>query len=188
MSEFTFPIKDALNGAGDFEPAIVTPIEETEVREPRLDPARGVFITSTGVEIQLADNPVNALVIQQLQNQGKPEIPLIEVTLLGKRKQVEPFVGHEGYQARLKEWETESQLNVLRYLFTVGVKGQPPESFVDEQVYFFPLATAQEMKYLWIASLVPTDDLPAFTEAITSRTLPTTKGLAESAESFRREG
>lgn len=145
---------------------------------PRVDAARGAFITSRNEEILLADKPISALVIQMLQSQGKPKIPMIEVTILG-RKQSEPHAGHEGYQARLKEWEEESQVAVMHYLFTVGVKGTPPPEFVEEQLQYFPNATAQELKYLWVASRLPDEDMGAFTEAVMGRSLPTQKAVEQ---------
>lgn len=152
---------------------------------PRVDVARGVFITSWGTEIQLADRPVSALIVERLQSEGKPKIPMIEVTLMGKHKQLEPHPNHPGYLARLEEWQADAQMALVRYLFTVGTKGAPPQEFIDEQVSFFPNATAQEMKYLWVVSRLPNDDMSALTEAILGQSIPTPKGLEEVADSFR---
>lgn len=154
---------------------------------PRVDIERGVFITSRNEEIELSDRPVSALIVERLQAEGKPKIPMIEVTVLGKHKQLEPNADHPGYLAQLKEWEAESQLRLLRYLFTVGTKGAPPQEFIDEQAPFFPNATEQEMKYLWVASRLPDDDLGYFTEAVMGRSLPTPKGQQDAADSFRSE-
>lgn len=149
-----------------------------------VDPARGVFVTSRKDEIMLSDKPVSALIYERLQNEGKPKIPDIEVTILG-RKAKEPHPGHPGYLARLEEWQTESQLAVLRYLFIVGTKGTPPPEFAEEHRPFFPNATDLEMKYLWIASRLPDEDMGLFTEAVMGKALVTSKGLEESADSFR---
>src|SRR5690242_6479718 len=111
MPEYAIPLDDLINS---IEP-------ETE-KLPRVDPARGVFITSRGEEIELADKPISALIVERLQQEGRPKIPLIEVTILG-RKQAEPHVGHEGYQARLAEWQADAQMAVMRYMFSVGTKG-----------------------------------------------------------------
>jgi hypothetical protein len=148
---------------------------------PRVDPIRGVFITSRGDEIQLSDKPVNGLVVERLAQDGKPEIPLVEVKLVGGRKQLEPHPGHEGYKAQLQEWELKSKIRTLKYLFCLGVKGQPPQSFIDEHYTFFPDASDLDMKYLWVASLVPDDDIDPITEAIMGRSLPTTKAVDEVA-------
>lgn len=175
------------NGAGDFTPASNDEAGESEFKA-HIDVQRRVFITSNGNQIQLSDKVINALTVQYIQSQGKPEIPNIEVTLLGKHKQIEPFPQHEGYQARLREWQEQSNLAMMRYLFTLGVKGEPPEDFVETQREFFPDATKTEMKYLWVTSLVPDDDLSLFTEAIMGQNEPTEKGLEESAKSFRSKG
>lgn len=184
MTELTINLDGAAENVAPF-PSEVEPLATNDDSLPRVDALRGVFITSRGEEIELSDKPVSSLIVQQLQQQGKPKIPMIEVTLLGKHKQIEPNVSHEGYQARLKEWEADSQLAVLRYLFSVGTKGKPPQDFIDEQVQYFPNATEQEMKYLWVASRLPDEDMEAFTEAVMGRTLPTSKGIEESANSFR---
>lgn len=182
MTEHAIPLENLIqiNGTENFNP-----LNETL---PRVDAARGVFITTRGTEIELADHPVSALIVQRIQQDGKPKIPMIEVTLLGKHKQLEPHPAHEGYQARLKEWEEESQITLLRYLFVVGTKGNPPQEFISQQIEFFPNASDSELKYLWVASRLPDEDMGAFTEAVMGRSLPTAKGLDESAESFRSEG
>lgn len=186
MVEITIPLEE-LNGTGeaekDFAPIMPTVIEEDTL--PRIDVIRGVFITSRGEEIELSDKPISSLIVERLQNEGKPKIPMVEVTLLGKHKQMEPHVGHEGYQARLVEWQSESQMAVLRYLFILGTKGTPPPEFVEEQRTFFPGATDLEMKYLWVASRLPDEDMELFTEAVMGRSLPTAQGLQEAANSFR---
>jgi hypothetical protein len=186
MTEYAIPLEDLIpgeghsNGVKEFSPLIVSP------NSAHVDPVRGVFITSRGEEIQLSDRPVSALIYERLQNEGKPKIPDIEVTILG-RKAKEPHPGHPGYLARLAEWESESQLAVLRYLFTVGTKGTPPPEFVEEQRPFFPTATDLDMKYLWVASRLPDEDMALFTEAVMGKSLVTAKGLEESADSFRGE-
>lgn len=176
------------NGSGH-APEDISPILQLEPDAetlPRVDASRGVFITSRSEEIELSDKPISSLIVERLQQEGKPKIPMIEVTLLGKHKQMEPHAGHPGYMAQLKEWEVQSQLAVFRYMFIVGTKGQPPQEFIEEQAAFFPTITAGEMKYLWIASRLPDADVGLFVEAVMGRTLPTAKGMQESADSFRR--
>lgn len=186
MTEYAIPVDELIDFKG--ETFISPAIETTEETLPRIDPVRGVFIASNGQEIELSDKPVNYLIIQQIQTNGKPKIPQIEVLLLGKHKQLEYFPGHEGYQARLKEWEAESELAQMRYLFVAGTKGMPPQDFIDEHLGYLPNATENELKYLWVASRLPYEDIGAFAEALISKTITTTKGLNESAESFRSQG
>lgn len=151
----------------------------------RVDAARGVFITSKGDELELSGKRVTGLMLERVANQGKPKIPMVEVLLLGKHKQLEANANDENYKALLAEWESESKIRTLKYVFTMGVKGQPPQSFIDEQSSFFGTMNDLEMKYLWVASLVPDDDIDAFTEAVMGMTMPTEKGMAEVADSFR---
>lgn len=185
MTEYAIPLDDLMNGVGEKE---FNPMPDEVEPLPRVDAARGVFITSRGTEIELANQPVSYLIVHRIQSAGKPKIPMIEVLLLGKHRQLEPFVGHEGYQAQLKQWEEDSQIALMQYLFVVGTKGQPPQEFIDEQGFYFPNATGSEMKYLWVASRLPDEDMAAFSEAIMGRTITTAKGLDESAETFRSEG
>jgi hypothetical protein len=172
----------SMNGRAELDAPVSFEPDATQTL-PRVDVARGVFITSRNEEIELSDKPVSSLIVERLQQEGKPKIPMIEVTLLGKHKQLEPHVGHAGYQAMLAEWQSESQMRVMRYLFIVGTKGTPPQAFVEEQMTFFPNASDLEYKYLWIASRLPDDDMGAFTEAVLGRAIPTAKGM-ETAANF----
>lgn len=155
---------------------------------PRVDPVRGVFLASNGNVIPLSGKEINYLILQQIQNQGKPAIPKREVTIGGKYKQVEENPQDPAYLKALEDWHSETGIRAGRYLFTVGVKGQPDAAFWEEYADFFPDATTSEKKYLWVCSLVPNDDLPRLIEAIMGQTMPTEKGLEQSAESFRSEG
>lgn len=152
---------------------------------PRVDPARGVFITSRGTEIELSNKIVSGLLLERIMNEGKPKIPMVEVTLLGKHKQLEAHPDDANYQALLAEWEAESKMRVMRYISVIGVKGQPPQEFIDENREYFPSATANDWKYYWVVSQVPDEDIDVFTNAVMGRSIPTAKGLEQSAESFR---
>lgn len=146
-----------------------------------LDAERGVFITSTRNEIALSGKGISALMLERITNEGKPKIPRQEVTLLGKHKEMQANANDPGYLALLEEWRDEQNIRVMRYMFNVGVSGAPSEAFSDEQRQFFPNATAVDLKYLWVASLLPDDDIDKFTEAIMGRGLTTVKGLEEAA-------
>lgn len=177
LGEFTSP---SLNGHP--EPETKTPeIKAFEIQGAHVDPARGVFITSKGNGIELSDKVVNALIVQRLNQQGKPKIPMVEVTLMGKHKQLEAHPNDEGYLARLAEWKEEAEMRVGIYMFNTGVKGQPPQDFVDEHAPLFPDATQAELKYLWVCSQLPYEDITSFSEALISRATPTAKGLEEVA-------
>lgn len=173
MTEISIPLDQLLNGSNGHL--------AIELDAARVDAARGVFITSKGDELELTGKQVNKLILERIINEGKPRIPMIEVTLLGKHKQLEPNANDPGYLALLEEWQSEQQIRVLRYLFVVGVKGQPPPDFVDEQRPFFASFSDVDAKYLWVSSMLPEGDIEAFTEALMGQTQPTAKGVEESA-------
>lgn len=185
MTEFAIPL-DQLMG---MEPSLNGHADAAEPEGPRahVDPKRGVFINSRGEELELSGKPITGLMLERVANQGKPSIPKVEVLLLGKHRQLESNPNDPNYQAALAEWETESRLRTLKYIFTLGVKAQPPQDFIDEQNAFFPAMNDLEMKYLYVASLIPDDDIDAFTEAVMGRTMPTAKGMDEVADSFRSD-
>lgn len=186
MAEHNFEITELLekvpapNGHVD-DTAPVDVAAQAEAPQAHVDPVRGVFITSKGTEIELSGKLITILVLERIANQGKPKIPMVEVTLIGGRKQLEANPNHEGYKAQLAEWEDDSRMRQLRYVYTMGVKGKPSQEFIDEQRSFFPTADDIELKYLWVASLIPNDDIAAFSEAVTGQMLPTAKGIEEAA-------
>lgn len=148
-----------------------------------LDVEHGVFVTSKGNAIPLSGASISSLMLERITNEGKPKIPMIEVTILGKHKQMQANANDPGYLALLKEWEGDVNVKTLRYIFVVGVKGQPPQEFVDMQSQFFPDAKDIEMKYLWVSSILPDEDINAFTDVVLGKTIATTKGV-ESAANF----
>lgn len=185
MSEYTIPLEQLLD-----EPSLNGHSEagEPEVAGPRVDPKRSIFITSKGDEIEMSNKRITSLYLDRITNQGKPKIPMVEVLLLGKHKQLEAHPNDPNYLALLAEWKEESYIRMFKYLIAVGVKGQPPQEFIDEQRVYFPDADDQEMKYLYFASLIPDDDVGFFVEAMMGKNAPTAAGTEESAASFRSPG
>lgn len=147
-----------------------------------VDAERGVFVTSRGTEIELSGQSISSLMLERLTNQGKPKIPRQEVLLLGKHKELQANPNDPGYLALLEEWKSEQNVNVMRYVFVVGAKGQPPQEFIDTQRQFFDDATDNDLKYLYVSSLLPDEDIDTFTEAVLGKTIPTTKGIEEAGK------
>lgn len=164
--------------------AETTEAPPTPQRSAHIDPSRGVFITSRGNEVELSGKRISALMLERLSNDGKPKIPMVEVTLMGKHKQLEANPDDPKYKALLEEWETESRSKAVRYVYVMGVKGDASEDFIAEQREFFPNATASDWKYLWVCSLVPDEDIDVFIEAVIGQMLPTTKGMEDAAGKF----
>ncbi len=149
-----------------------------------LDTARRVWATSDGVEFAL--NPIRALIVERIVNDtsGKPEVPMIEVTIGGKAKRVEPNPNDEGYKAALAEWEKSKSFKLTFYLFTAGIQGSPPKGFVDEYLVYFPEADTLKLKYLWVVSQIPDGEIESAMEAIMGQSTITQGGLKEAADNF----
>lgn len=163
----------------------LVPASDTAPAGAHVDVARGVFVTSRGEDIELSGRRVSSLMLERLTNEGKPRIPMKEVLILGKHKQMEAAPNDPGYLAMLAEWESNQRISSLIYVFTLGVKGKPEEEFVEEQKAFFPNASDVMLKYLWICSRLPDEDIDKLAEAIIGQMLPTSKGLQEAANSFQ---
>lgn len=146
-----------------------------------VDVERGMFVTSRGNEIELSGKPISSFMLERFVNEDKPRIPMKEVVLLGKHKQMEATPNDPAYLALLAEWEARQNIAVMIYLFTVGVKGKPSDEFIEEYRVLFPDAKDTLMKYLWVCSQMPDDDANLLREAIMGKTLPTTEGLNEAA-------
>lgn len=152
---------------------------------PRVDPERMMFISSEGVEIPLTGARINFVVYAQIANHGKPQMPKIEVKIPGsKHTRMEDNPTNPEYLKRLDEWREYSSIQIGKYLFGIGVKGQAPDDWIADNIEFVPDATQKDLKYMWIASLVPdSNDVQALIEAILGFSVPTEKGV-ESAANF----
>lgn len=162
------------------ETANITALAD-ELPLPRLDPARRVFITSRQNEITLSDRLVSSLVLERIANDGKPKVPRVEVLLLGKHKELQANPNEPGYLALLEEWQTETRIATMRYIFNVGIKGEPPDEFVTEQLTFTPHATQADIKYMWVCSQLPDEDIDRLVEIILGKNIVTAKGLEDAA-------
>lgn len=156
---------------------------------PYLDPARREFHCSNGRVWKLSAREVNPFVLMQLQTRGKPEVPKVEVTLLGKYKQVQENPNDPAYKAALETWKAESGNRVLQYIFCVGLNtGDIPTDFVEEHLEFMPDAKANEVKYAYIVSETPQGDIDQLIDAIMGEHEPTERGMQQVADSFRGDG
>jgi hypothetical protein len=159
------------------------PMEDTP-STAHVDAERGVFITSYGDELELTGQRISALMLERLTNEGKPKIPMIEVTILGKHKQMQANPNDPGYLALVREWEADQSIRVMRYMFCLGVKVEKDEkydAFVELHRQFMPDATDLDLKYLWVSSIVPNKDVDKFTDALLGQWGVTTKGIDEAA-------
>lgn len=156
---------------------------------PMLDPATRQFTCSNGQVIHLSNRAVNPMIIMQLQTRGKPEVPKVEVLLLGKHKQIQENPNDPDYKVALTNWQQETNNRVMQYILCTGIDtGTVPDDFVTEYMDFVPDARANEIKFAYITSLVPLDDFGELMEAILGEHEPTAKGMQQVADSFRGAG
>lgn len=164
------------------------PAEDTAPVLPRVDTQRGVIITRDTTELTLSGNAITSLMIERVINEGKPDIPQVQVTIGGKYKQIESNPNDPNYIAALERWQEESNRRLLRYLIVRGIRCDVPETFIAEHREYFPNANDNDMKYLYVVSLIPDTDVSFFMDAVMGRTMPTASGLEEAATSFRSQG
>lgn len=171
-------LKNAQEG-GFLPPSAMSADDSTSIAH--VDAEKGVFVTSKGTELQLSGQAISALMLERITNEGKPKIPRVEVTLLGKHKELQANPKDPSYLALLKEWEEEQSIRVMRYMFCVGVKAMPEPEFAELHRQFMPDATELDLKYLWVSSLVPDKDVDKFTEALLGQFGVTSKGIDDAA-------
>jgi hypothetical protein len=162
---------------------------KVEENVARVDYERRVFITRDGLELTLM--PVSKLILERINanQEGKPQVPKIEVLIAGKHKRLEDNPNDPEYLRELNLWTREQQMKHMRYAFWAGIKENPPEEFVGPHREFFPNATDSEMKYLWVASLLGQDgdDIGILVEAILGQNIVTEQGLEKAMDSFPGE-
>lgn len=166
---------------------------------PRLDPEKHLVYLSNGEVLQL--KPIHQLRIANLYNDRTgepepPEPPLVEVVYGGKIKRMEPNRGdpdyqalYTAYEAEHEEWNARHQLRIMQGLYLQGIEvGDIPAEFAEEHAYFYPDSNKFSLRYDYICSLVPDEDIEWLVEAITGQTTATPKGVAEAEQSFPSYG
>lgn len=169
-----------LEQEGGFKPPS-EPAASASTSTAHVNAEKGVFVTSSGNELELSGQAISALMLERITHEGKPKIPRVEVLLLGKHKELQANPNDPGYLALLKEWEGEQSIRVMRYMFCVGVKAAPTPEFEKLHREFMPELTELDLKYLWVSSLVPDKDVDKFTDALLGQFGVTAKGIDDAA-------
>lgn len=167
------------------EPEFVAP----EQTLPYVDPVRREFHCSNGQVWKLSARRFNALIVMQIQAKGKPDVPKVEVTLLGKHKQLQDNPNDPAYKEALKAWQIETNSRVMQYIFCTSINtGEIPDDFVEEYLDFVPNAKPNEIKYAFIVDRTPEDDIAPLMDAISGETEATEGGMQTVAASFPSDG
>lgn len=176
---------------------------------PGLHADQGFFVTRSGHCLTL--RKTNPLLVERLANtqQGKPDVPMIEVTAPGGKKRVErayiPDVDKltpaqrekldpavMTYLTEMNAWQREKHVRLLVYLFSAGVTEDPPTEFLAEYRQYLPGETDAMYKYLWIGTLLDEGGVDGgealeLMSATMGLTVPTEGGLADAANGFRSD-
>lgn len=147
-----------------------------------------IFSDGTAVETQ----PVPSLALEHILNSeaGKPQVPIVEVTIAGKHKRREANPKDPAYIAAVKAWEGAKQKRLMLYLVAKGVNEEPPDDFVAEYAMYLPEGAAMdEFKYLWLCPKLEAEgEIERFIEHLMSQTTVTEAGVQEAAARFPSDG
>lgn len=138
-----------------------------------------------GTVIELREIP--PLIIARIAGDttGKPKVPVVEVRVHGQTQR-EENPEDPSYVQKLAQWETEKNFGLLRRCILMGVVTEPPEEEAMFWSGLFETDDKHEIKYLWIASKLTTEEsIAAFSETVMSQSIVTREGLTEAADSFR---
>ncbi len=144
---------------------------------------------NNGVVLTL--RPLMPLVLERFRTntRGRPVPPKQTVTYADGSTSTEDNPNDPEYLKAMAEWELERGMRVTNYILVEGIVENPSEEFMEQYREYFPDATAKELKYLWIASLLPDqDELTDLITAIVGQTMPTREGLEEAANTFQGDG
>lgn len=167
-------------------------VPEREMITPGFHPELGVFMTESGQRFTL--QKTNPLLIERLVDtqQGKPEIPIIEVSAPGGRKRLEANPKDPDYLAAVNVWEREKQIKLLVYLFSKGIQESPTEEEIETLRDVLPDESQAMYKYLWVGEKVEGDldegEAIQLMQAIMGLVRPTQEGLQVAADSFQSDG
>lgn len=178
-----------------FEPPTPSLNGHVDESEPKtaytVDTKAGTFTTSKG-EVLAArmDVDVSATLLDRMRLQGKPEVPMVEVTVIGGRKQWQSNPQDPNYLAAVELFNNESNERIARYVLLHLLKSRPvPEEWLAVHREYFPGASEAELKFNWLSSRIgdTAEEWSAVTAFALGRAIPTQEGLNEAAASFRRD-
>lgn len=144
------------------------------------------FKTKSGVE--LVARPISATMLQYLRNSyesKRPEAPFVEVEIAGQTY-VQQNPDDPEHKEALARHESIKNEAVAKYVFAQGISNEPPAEFIQHTRRFAPHASAEDMRYLWVTSLLndDVDEYTSLSEFIMSQTMVTEKGLEKVKEAF----
>lgn len=145
---------------------------------------------STGVTVTL--NPINPMVIQSFQLEGRPKRPPIpmDISTVNGETVLTPNPDHPAYIAAIKdftrreqEYQAEQLLVAMRYAFVNGIANDPDDKWVKQHKRF--MYDDHQLKYSWVfAQLEDMEDAVNVLNIIVGQTEATEQGIVEAEGRF----
>lgn len=154
-----------------------------------LDAQARVYRTHRGTVLKLL--PVSFHATQRILTdpRDKPRIPTIKVPY---GDPANPVYGEEAnpndpiYVDELARWKTNQEYKMMMYAYGTGVQIEVPEDYIATQLEFFPYATPNELKYLYITALLDADEYIPLLHALTGQNAPDEEGVQKAQAEFQR--
>lgn len=147
---------------------------------------------TTRMGVVLALQPISPIIVMRLRSDkwGMPQPPVEEVAVGPKQKLVKQANKEDpDYKERLRQWEIDQNEKILIYAWSQGIKTNPPKKDLDLMIELFPGASENQLKYLWVSSVLgDDDDIAELTEAIISQSVVTEQGIRDAEETFPSNG
>jgi len=146
---------------------------------------RREYTTRSGVTLIL--RPVPWLAFQRLEiewEKKRPRVPVVQVEIGDGQFREEENPDSPEYQEALTQWENQKGTAVSEYFFIAGIANKPDEEFLELHREVFPEATDNQLKAMWVSSVVEPDEAGDLIDSIMSQTMATEKGIAEAKASF----
>jgi hypothetical protein len=163
---------------------------EAESQAPflKVDTANHIVTFPGGLQLKI--KPVNAFIVEFAYSNeiGKPQPPIVDVEYLGGVTKQEPNPFDKNYQQQLVNWEAGRVVRALRIVLLEGVVDNPPPEAASKFRTLFPGVSAEDIKYLWLSTLVRPEELRELGQLINEQSVLTEAGLRQAAATFPSNG
>lgn len=161
----------------------------------KLDAEQRTFHTSSGVALKL--RPVNPYHLERVQmelERHKPKPPDIEIDSGKGRSYWTQNPDDPAYKQALADFQRDVGVKTMQFAFYVGVENRAPErdklpEVVKLTLSEMPNATDKDVHYLWVTSLIESEDeFAALLNYLMGQTMVTQEGIAEAEAAFPGDG
>lgn len=142
------------------------------------------YTAASGVVIGM--KPISAVLIAMIDADitGKPQVPIIEVSIAGSAKRAVENPDDPAYKASLDEYQNAKGMRMMRFVFSQGTVVEADPAWVEATAPFFADNRPSVMRVNWLFSVLTFEEAQELMEGIISLTTPTEKGLALATDQF----